>query len=67
VSAALLRRLARLEKLANPDPRFADASALVSDSDEITDAAPFFRMLGLPNIADCLERAAELRRTLETK
>jgi hypothetical protein len=61
MSATTLRRLARLEKLANPDPCFA-AAAL--NSDEITDAAPFFRMLGLPRIADCLERAAEVRRTL---
>lgn len=63
MSATTLRRLARLEKSFNLDTSYADALAL--NSEEVKDAAPFFRKLGLNNIADFLERAAAARWGME--
>ena len=59
MSTTTLRRLARLEKSFNLDTSYADALAL--NSEQVIDAAPFFRKLGLNKIADYLER---VRRTL---
>ena len=54
MSTATLRRLERLGKLANPD--FSDDWA--SHCEEIARATPLFRRLGLPDIADRMERSA---------